>query len=106
MYGRDVPRPAWFTVRRKRNWHRIVNRAPSRRRAMILDDILAGLSYRQIMRKQGIALSTVSTQAAKLYKQHGVKGPAALRELLECKSECRISKSETNPNDRRSNVRN
>ena len=103
MYGRDVPRPAWFSVRRKVNWHPILNRAPSKRRAMILEDILAGLSYRQIMRKQGIALSTVSTQAAILYKQHRVKGPAALRELLggkAGKSEIRMSNLETNSNDR------
>ena len=115
MYGRDVPRPTWFTVRRKVNWHAILRREPSRRRAMILEDILAGLSYRQIMRKQGIALSTVSMSALKLYKQHRVKGPAALRALLGGKLEIRIScrradvlvgQLETNPNDERSNLRN
>lgn len=82
MYGHEVPRPQWFKARRKVNWHAILNRAPSRRRHMILEDILAGLSYRQIMRKQGIAMSTVGMQALKLYKQHRVKGPDALRELL------------------------
>jgi hypothetical protein len=82
MYGRDVPRPKGFTVRRKVNWHAILRREPSRRRAMIFEDILAGLSYRQIMRKQGIALSTVSMNALKLYQQHRVKGPEALRALL------------------------
>jgi hypothetical protein len=42
-------------------------------------------------------------QAAVLYKQHRVKGPAALRALLGAtsgKSEIRMSKSETNSNDR------
>ena len=79
---------------------------------MILEDILAGLSYSQIMRKQGVSKSVVSMQAAILYKQHRVKGPAALRELLGTnagKSEIRMSRSgagasagqfETNPNDR------
>jgi DNA-binding NarL/FixJ family response regulator len=82
MYGHEVPRPAWFKARRKYNWHAILNRAPSWRRQMILEDILAGLSYRQIALKQGIARSTVSMSAATLYKQHRVKGPDALRKLL------------------------
>jgi hypothetical protein len=94
MYGHEVPRPGWFVTPRKVNWHPILNRAPSRRRALILEDILAGLSYRQIMRKQGIAKSTVSMQAAKLYKQHRVKGPAALRALLRRSSE--VTRRETN----------
>ncbi|MBC8108533.1 MAG: hypothetical protein H7Z14_18250 [Anaerolineae bacterium] len=63
-------------------FHPHLRREPSKRRAMILEDILAGLSYRQIMRKQLISFSVVSMQAGELYRQYGVKGPVALRRLL------------------------
>lgn len=82
LYGADVRKPAWFTRERKVAFHPILNRPPSKRRELILRDIAAGLSYRQIMQKQGIAKSTVSMQAAIIYRQHRVKGAAALRELM------------------------
>jgi hypothetical protein len=82
VYGHEVPRPDWWKRERKVAFHPILRRTPSKRRQMILEDILAGLSYQQIMRKQGIAKSTVSMQALVLYRQHGVKGPAALRAKL------------------------
>ena len=110
---RDVPRPAWFTVRRQRIWHPILNRAPSKRRAMILEDILAGVSYRQTMRKEGIALSTVSMQAAILYQQHRVKGPGGaagaagweVGEVRNSNIECRNGFKRSNCGERGSSPR-
>src|SRR5262249_30021488 len=81
----EVPRPSGFTRDRKRPFFPMLHREPSKRRQMILEDILAGLSYRQISIKQRISKSTVSMHAQNLYRQHRVKGPAALRELLKAR---------------------
>jgi hypothetical protein len=105
LYGSDVPMLKGLVKRRLRPFHPHLRREPSRRRELVLRDILAGLSYRQIMRKQAIAKSTVSMHALTLYKQHRVKGPAGLRALHARRpliAEVEMTNTETrNPNEAR-----
>jgi DNA-directed RNA polymerase specialized sigma24 family protein len=82
LYGHDVPRPAWFTFSRKRLFRPMLNRPPSRRRAQVLRGLLAGLSYGELAARLGVTKSTVNKHARELYRQHNVRGPAALREKM------------------------
>lgn len=82
VYGHEVPKPEGYELKRRRAYRPLLRREPSKQREMILRDILAGLSYRQITRKQLIAQRTVSMQAREIYRQHGVNGPRQLRALF------------------------
>jgi hypothetical protein len=81
LYGADVPRPTWYEPQRKRPYHPILRRAPSKRREQVTQLLLEGLTYKQIGMRLGICKSTVSSYAQEIYRQRRVKGPDALRRM-------------------------
>jgi hypothetical protein len=82
MYGREVPRPTWYVQRRTRPFRPNPSYPPSRHRPQILEAIVNGLSHSQTALKLGVCRRTVTYHAKALYRQHGVKGLAALRAKL------------------------
>jgi DNA-binding CsgD family transcriptional regulator len=79
LFGADVKRPSWYVQQRKRKFHPILRREPSKRREEVLRGILDGLTYREIGERLGIKKSTVASYAGEIFRQRGVKGLAELR---------------------------
>jgi DNA-binding CsgD family transcriptional regulator len=81
LYGREVPRPEWFTKDRKRAYVPRPTAAPSKRRLQVLELLLKGLSYAEIGQQLGLSERTINDYAGQIYAQHGVGGRHARADL-------------------------
>lgn len=79
LYGHEVSRPGWYVEERKRNFHPILRREPSKRRMQVLEMLLAGQGVTAIARELGLSKSAVGTYASQVYRQKGVRGVGELR---------------------------
>ncbi|MFG0285935.1 MAG: LuxR C-terminal-related transcriptional regulator, partial [Phycisphaerales bacterium JB039] len=83
LYGHEVERTsAEAQPRRKRPYAPRPGRAPSQRRAQVLQGLLAGQTYNQIARALGVSYHTVHLHTKKLYKQHNVHSRTELQAML------------------------
>jgi len=72
LYGKEVPRPDWFTKDRKYAFAPKLLTTPSRRRPQIQQLLVKGLTYQQIGKELGIHWRTVRTHARKIFLQQGL----------------------------------
>ena len=82
LYGREVEKPDWFTLKRKREYRPCINAAPSKRRPEVMEMVLRGMTFKQIGAKLGIKESTAFNHAKAVYKLHGVRGRKGLAKKL------------------------
>jgi DNA-binding NarL/FixJ family response regulator len=77
LYGREVPRPAWFTPDRKRPYKPMPNRSAPKRE-QVLERLLKGWPRTRIAADLGMTAGALSQQMWKIFKQHRVRTYAAL----------------------------
>jgi DNA-binding CsgD family transcriptional regulator len=73
LYGREVPKPTWFTPDRKRPYKPLINAKPAIQRQRVESLLLQGLSRTRIAQKLGMTKGAVDQQAYKIFKQHRVR---------------------------------
>lgn len=73
LYGCEVTKPEWLTKDRKRAYHPIINRAPSKRREEVLERLLRGWKDRQIAKDLGISFHRTRNHVKEVLKQHRAK---------------------------------
>ena len=82
LYGREVPRPAWFKPERRRAYHPLPRRAPSRRQLQVLERLKQGWPMTRIALDLRIGTSTVEAYARQVYRHHHVRTRRALMRVL------------------------
>jgi DNA-binding CsgD family transcriptional regulator len=82
LYGREVPRPAWFTPQRKRAYRPLPGRAPSRRMEEVRERLLKGWDLARIARDLQISYSRVGAYAHQIYKHHRVRSRGAFLRMF------------------------
>lgn len=80
LYGREVPKPAWWTAERKVVY--TPRGATAARHARIEAGLAAGKSPAEIAATEGVAEMTVRYHARVLCRERGVHGIAELRRVL------------------------
>src|SRR5687767_6174200 len=82
LYGHEVPRPTSIPRDRKRRYRPCLNRAPSARRAQVLERLLKGMTYDEIAADLRVGYATVHGHVKLLYKQHAVHSARELAAKL------------------------
>ena len=82
LYGSEVTRPRWLTRDRKRPFRPQLNRAPSAKRAHVLERLVAGWTYADIAREMNITVRGMRKHVHQIMRQHGVHSRAALHRAL------------------------
>jgi DNA-binding NarL/FixJ family response regulator len=80
LYGHEVKRPEWFSLKRKTPYYPKPNREPSKRRQQIEQLMLKGLPIQRVAQTLSLSKGTVLFYTTQIYRNHGVR---CLRELLQ-----------------------
>jgi DNA-binding NarL/FixJ family response regulator len=78
LYGREVPRPDWFTKDRKRPYKPLINARPALQRERVLERLLEGHPRAKIAADLRMTYGAVSQQMWKIFKQEKVRTHRAL----------------------------
>ena len=82
LYGREVPKPAWFKPERRRAYHPLPGRRPSKRQQQVLRRLKWGWTLSRIALDLRIGTSTVEAYARQVYRHHHVRTRRELMRVL------------------------
>jgi hypothetical protein len=89
LYGREVPRPGWFELKRTYRFAPRLKRATSKRRQQVREALERGLSFPQIAKEIRIDQRNVGHYASEIYRQARVKNIREFREKFCGVESCR-----------------
>jgi DNA-binding NarL/FixJ family response regulator len=82
LYGREVPKPAWYVPERLRPYHPLPRRAASQRQQQVLDRLKQGWPMTRIALELRIGTSAVEAYARQVYRHHHVRTRRELMRVL------------------------
>ena len=83
LYGREVPKPAWFKPERKQAYRPLPRARASLRQPQVLERLLKGWTMKRIAHDLGIGKDTVGKYAQIVYRQHHVRTRRELMGVLK-----------------------
>jgi DNA-binding NarL/FixJ family response regulator len=72
LYGREVRKPEYFKATRRRAYRPCARWAKSKRRAEVMERVIAGMKVAEIARALGISNNTVAGYMKVIYRERGV----------------------------------